>query len=412
MRTQTPDRCGAIGHEVVLRRRGGFGRYFSAAFLGVWLCGWLLGESFALWVLIRGGFALLTGEALNPGDGPIELTAAVAVGTFLLIWLSLWTLGGIAAATQLLRELWGGDRIVAGRDGLVLEWKAGPFRRRRAIPRDEIIGVALLPRRGAIVVDTTRERVEAGSLGDDAERRAVVSALRRELALAEVTRPAAPALPDEWAEVSTPEGWAALAPSPATRALQRRVVAVLASVALGVTAVFVRGTVMNPSRLPLALIGAAITSALAAGALWLARGRYEWRLESGCIVLLRRFDDRVTELFRATRLTLTSREDSDGDEWFELEANSEATANIGEIATVRPDRKQRRRIVQRMNDDAIPRRLGIWIAQRAGIPIDDRTTAQARAAEIAELRTLVEGSGRFGRFVNRLVDRLWKPEGR
>jgi len=104
--------------------------------------------------------------------------------------------------------------------------------------------------------------------------------------------------------------------------------------------------------------------------------------------------------------------DDGGDEWFELEANSEATANIGEIATVRPDRKQRRRIVQRMNDDAIPRRLGIWIAQRAGIPIDDRTTAQARAAEIAELRTLVEGSGRFGRFVNRLVDRLWKPEGR
>ena len=32
---------------------------------------------------------------------------------------------------------------------------------------------------------------------------------------------------------------------------------------------------------------------------------------------------------------------------------------------------------QRMNDDAVPRRLGLWLAQRAQIPLDDRTTPRS-----------------------------------
>lgn len=55
----------------------------------------------------------------------------------------------------------------------------------------------------------------------------------------------------------------------------------------------------------------------------------------------------------------------------------------------------------------MPRRLGLWLAARAGIPLDDFTTPpQTRDAEIAALRTQLAASGRFGRFANRLIERL------
>ena len=66
MPTRTVGRHSEIGYEARLQRRGA-GRYVSAAFLGAWLCGWLMGECFALWVLIRGAVALLPGEPLKMG---------------------------------------------------------------------------------------------------------------------------------------------------------------------------------------------------------------------------------------------------------------------------------------------------------------------------------------------------------
>ena len=53
-------------------RPGGPGRWFKAAFLGVWLCGWAAGEAFALWALVIGARALLTGEPPKPGAAPLE----------------------------------------------------------------------------------------------------------------------------------------------------------------------------------------------------------------------------------------------------------------------------------------------------------------------------------------------------
>jgi hypothetical protein len=92
-------------------------------------------------------------------------------------------------------------------------------------------------------------------------------------------------------------------------------------------------------------------------------------------VLQQRFGASVTEKFPATRLLLATHEDSDGDEWFELFALSEA-ADPSAVGRWR-DRKQRKRIAKRINDDAVPRRLGLWLAQRARIPLDDRTTPRS-----------------------------------
>ena len=172
----------------------------------------------------------------------------------------------------------------------------------------------------------------------------------------------------------TPEGRSALVPSPATRALQTRVALILLIAALGITAVFIDAAADDPSWRTPALLAAAVSIALSAWVSWLARGRNEWRIEAGSLVLQRRFGDRVTERFRATRLSLTQSADSDGDDWYALDAVSDAAATEPAVSAA-IDRKHRRRIVRRMNDDATPRRLGLWLAKRAGIPFDDRTAA-------------------------------------
>ena len=56
------------GFEARLQPRGA-GRLFGAAFLLVWLCGWLAGESVALWFLVRGAFALVLPRAFRVRRG-------------------------------------------------------------------------------------------------------------------------------------------------------------------------------------------------------------------------------------------------------------------------------------------------------------------------------------------------------
>ena len=180
-----------------------------------------------------------------------------------------------------------------------------------------------------------------------------------------------PALPEEWAEVVTPEGCTAIVPSPATRRLQTRVAAALAIAVFGASALFVHDAVEDHAHFAFAAIAVAAAIALGLGTVWLARGRNEWRIESGRLVLQQRFGDQLTEKFSATRLLLSTHVDSDGDDWFELTALT-ADADASEVGRWR-DRARRKRIAHRMNDDAVPRRLGLWLAERARIALEDRT---------------------------------------
>src|SRR2546428_13472131 len=100
------------GLEFRLRPRGP-GRWFKAAFLGLWLCGWAAGEAFALWALVIGARALLTGEPPKPAAAPLQVGAALGMGAFLLAWLAVWTLGGIAAGTPTLQSWLVEDRPLA-----------------------------------------------------------------------------------------------------------------------------------------------------------------------------------------------------------------------------------------------------------------------------------------------------------
>src|SRR5512138_821345 len=66
--------------------------WFIVLFLGAWLCGWAMGETFAIGTLLGG----------REGKGP---------GAFLALWLVLWTVGGGAAIFAFLMNLVGREVI-------------------------------------------------------------------------------------------------------------------------------------------------------------------------------------------------------------------------------------------------------------------------------------------------------------
>src|SRR5688572_29573937 len=113
------------GWELRLLPRGP-GRFVGAVFLIVWLSGWAVGEAFALWILVKGVIALVTGQPPDPGRDTLEVGVAGMAGAFLLLWLFLWTLGGIAAIGELLRSLWGEDRLLVSGGRLSLTRVRGP----------------------------------------------------------------------------------------------------------------------------------------------------------------------------------------------------------------------------------------------------------------------------------------------
>jgi hypothetical protein len=96
-------------------RASGIVRYINATFLVVWLAGWALGEVVALGFLIM-LIRSVVGSAAGlpwpiPGGDWIAGGAAGFVLLFLLVWLTLWTVGGLAAFNELLRSLAGEDHI-------------------------------------------------------------------------------------------------------------------------------------------------------------------------------------------------------------------------------------------------------------------------------------------------------------
>jgi hypothetical protein len=350
------------GRMARLRPRG-VGRFFSAAFLLFWLCGWAVGEGIVLWILVRGGYALITGTPPDAGRAPLETGPALAAGAFMLFWLAFWTLGGIAAIGALLQLLWAEDRIVAGDTGITLHWARGPFHGKREFPRDRMRAIGTAHRGRSLVLETDLERIELSRLGTDAERQDAAEAMRSLLKLS--TRREA-TLPKGWEEAITPEGERVVVPDAATRRTQARVALVAA---LGMSAVALWNLPhagRQPALIPFARLTGLAAASLALGAAWLAYGRTEFRLGTGSVTLRRRFRSKVSDLFEARSLELTTRLDSDGDEWFELKGlASESSRWPGQS-------DQRRTFVSRMNDSTVPRYLGAFMARTAGVPFTNQ----------------------------------------
>src|SRR5262249_40191051 len=200
---------------------------------------------------------------------------------------------------------------------LAVTWIRGPLRSRRTFDRAAVRSVRLSVPRDHLVLDTTTEHVTLSALGTRAERRDATHAIREEWNLAESAESAA-ALPPRWESIVTPEGDRALVPNVATRKAQARVASIIALAAGTATLLVGRDALRDGQLAAPAAIGLVITIALAWGAIWLARGRDEWRLGSGSLTLRRRFGANVRDVFTARRLVLESSSDSDGDMWYEL----------------------------------------------------------------------------------------------
>jgi hypothetical protein len=398
------------GWQLRLRSRG-VGRYVGASFLAFWLCGWVAGEAFALWILIVGAIALLTGRPPEPGREPLDPGPAVMTGAFLLIWLTIWTFGGIAAIAELLRLLWGDDRITVSSGRLTVSWARGPFRRTREFERDAIRKISLVGRHDHLALETDRGSVELSRLGSRSERAEGAAALRAELAIAEAASATAVALPQGWEEVITPEGERVLVTNRSTRRAQARFASVVAIAVAGLTMFLARESIRRWDLMIPAFILLVFTAGLAAGAVWLARGRYEWRIGSGGLTLRKRFGSNVKDVFEARRLVIDSSTDSDGDPWYELEAIGDGEQAPAPTAPRWSASKPNTRSIARVMDEAASiHQLAAWLSRETGLSLEDRTTPQAREQQLAELKVTLQSSGRLGQWALKLVERLGERE--
>lgn len=384
--------------EIRLRPRG-VARFFSAAFLSVWLCAWSVGELGAFWLLNHGLVELLTGTPPGPG-GELELGSALGMGLFLLVWLAFWTLGGIAALRELLGALWGEDRLAVENGRLVVQSAIGPFRSTREFERASIHRIGLSQHRATLTLWTHETSAALSSLGTREERDAAVSQLREALALGEPGEEAAlPSLPDVFEETLTAEGARALVPARRRRRLQATLASIGTLLLCGLALMIEMDSYPRDEKLSVAILLLAMTGLAGYGSLWLARGRMEWVIGSGRLELQRRFGSRCRCVFEASKLELTVSTDSDGDARFKLEAVSDSDRSGASRGKPR-----RRTILSTLRDPTDPRQLGAWLARATGMPFDDNSTEAAEPVSLAEWKAQLEQAGSIGRWLAR-----WMP---
>jgi hypothetical protein len=389
------------GLEFVLRSMG-FARFLGASFLGVWLTGWFAAETFALWMLAAGAWSFVTGHPLSAKHEPVNLGVAIAGGLFLIFWLGLWTVGGVAAIWEFLRLLCGKDRITVTADSVNIDNGYGLFHSRKNLRRDEIRGFYNRSGLGALCADTAHGSIELTRVGVWKDRVALANELNAYFDISPEHREGK--LPSGWCEISSLERENILVRDPATRRKQAVFAWTICMVLSSIAAYAVKETNTRPNLLLLSIFLVVISALVVWGAFWLSTGRVEWLLDHGRLAMQKRFGQSRTKKFEAAALELI--EDNSGDNGPDYKLIA-----VAPDAGPRPSHsyrigKQRRAIYSEPTDPIAPRNLGVSLSQRCSIPLMDETTAEAKAKQLAEIREKLAGSGRFGRFALRLVDKL------
>ncbi len=328
------------GWEAVFRATG-VARYFTAAFLLFWLCGWAAGEIAVGWLLV---WIATKGFTEGVPNAP-SLAAGLGITAFLLIWFSGWTLGGLAAFRELLRAIAGSDRIGVVRGRLRVQHRAGPARWGRALDPSELEKLELRRKDGALVATVKGGReVLLTSLGSHDERAELLSRLLSELKLSEAgaltPAPVAHA-PDGWEADLSPDLEVILRPASSTRRAQGGCLSLLSLVPAGLAAAVVADRATEGWSGG-ALLAAGVTGALALLGGWnaarLLLGREEWRFRDGTAEFFRAFAGRERrERFLDAALLVSSNVDSDGDEHLTVTVQSsraqrKLTSSIGPAA--------------------------------------------------------------------------------
>jgi hypothetical protein len=380
----------------------GFARFIGAGFLACWLAGWAVGETFAIRVLAAGAWSMITGRAPGVGQEPITLTAALPVGLFLLVWLSLWTLGGIAAGRELLRLLFGRDRFVARPDGLEIEHSLGLFRSTARVSRQEVHRFYPSSAGAALSAETARGPVVLTRLGTAAERAELEQALNREFSIP--ARPAlTAALPKGWCEELSWEHDSVLVKDPATRRKQARTAWFIFTILSLMWCYFLAAGQERPDYGRGVIVLSILSAVVGFRAFWLSSVRNEWRLDPGRIVLQRRFGNNLKERFVGATLELVEDSSGEGGTSYQLQA---AAVDVPPPASPPRAARQRRIIYSQSEDATETRNLGLLISQRCQIPFADLTTTEAKTQELQALKQQLADSGRVGRALAGVIERL------
>ncbi|MCT0211558.1 MAG: hypothetical protein DCF18_02190 [Cyanobium sp.] len=387
-------------------RPRGPARFAVGGFLTLWLGGWAAGEVFVLFTLSR-----LLREWTGAGPMDMSVGKAAAVTAFLLLWVSLWTMGGVMAIREWLRCFWADERLVVTDDVLTLHTRLGPFVRRQRIGVGQIRRCAVRSRHqqpSALVAELENRVIELTRLGTAGEREQAAAALNAAFAL----DPAAPAdpvatdlpqpltaqLPRQWQELEAAFCDAPLlVPTLRIRRRQTAVTAVITLLLLALLGLLGRSALADPSLWPVVAFLALPALGCGWGTVWLLLGRRELRLERHQLVVQRRFGRSVREVAQLDALELVESTDSDGDRWYKLQGlRSEGKPLTLESA---------------IRDPADPRALGHWLQQRTQIPYRDAIPSESereeqRAAALLELKQRLGETGRAGSWMLKLVERI------
>ncbi|MDH4066762.1 MAG: hypothetical protein OEW19_20365, partial [Acidobacteriota bacterium] len=343
------------GPSVALRASGA-GRYAEAGFLVVWLAAWLLGEIVAL-VFLATLLRSVLGAAFGmpwpiPGGEWIADGSAAFVLIFILGWLAVWTVGGIAAIDEFLRSVSGEDTVSMTPAGVELVRRAGPFRRTRRFERPGIRRVRLRASDKAVVLDAVCGTEVLTPFGSLEERHHLVDWLRRQLSLPEDGAPVDAA--------SAPPGWTMTVEGGVTRVTDsnsgaRRAGALVAWIVVALLVLVAYGSLRSgPVSGASVALGLSVPFALLA--VWLSGSHREWLVQQGRLTRCRRFAGWTRErAFQNARLTISHRTDSDNDSHCELKVIDEQGSA---------------RIARAMNADTEVVDVGRWLAARTGFSLE------------------------------------------
>jgi hypothetical protein len=346
-------------------RPSGIGRYVTAVFLSVWLVGWIVGEVFAITMLgaifrsVAGAFS----EHLPAWSADFVTSGGAAFGLlFLLFWLTLWTIGGIAALTHLMQSLVGEDVISLTDSGFQVVHRAGPFRRRYAFDRSAIRRLRMRSHDKAVVADTAQGTRVITTFGLPAERDEVAEWLSLHLGLSDAEAEAGTP-PATW-EVRT-EGEVAYVRKvrPGAR-FTRSLISWLLTASIA-SAWYVSLDETSGRNIPALLL----TLLLTFGAAMSTWARRELLVRHGELMFRFSFGVWTTErAFRNARLELTHETDSDNDSHYTL------------IVT---DAAGRRTVHSQVHDSGEIADLARWLAGRTGF----RLTSAEKVQRVRGRRT-------------------------
>lgn len=321
------------------------------------------------------------------------------------------------AIRELLRLMWAEDRVWLDNEFLCVSKRLGPFTKTRQLARDQIRRVFICPGGSgatALMTQLDNGSVTLADLGTPEDRANAAIQLRTALGLDNTESSVSPAsLPDAWQEIMDLHGHILLVPNLKTRRTQALIVSVITILAWTGTVLLAWHSQRDPNLLVATIMVAVATVWITKQALWLHRGRNEWRIEKGRLIYQRRNGDQVKQQLEARALELVEWNDSDNDRWYELKA---VALSLPSHTTHMPFSKpqaapKERKIDRSIHDPTGPRSLGHWLSNRARIPFHDRVPDDARRrAETAKTLDQLARSGKLGHLLARWLSRMQPPE--